>query len=104
MKQKMGLADFEGYCRGLHLQEVAFCSADQDKSVVNSSLCYALSYNIILINPFRKTVTLRGDTGYVTFVNVLDVFVEKNTEEGYDTAQIVCGAKENEQRFCLYIF
>ena len=104
MKQKMGLAEFDGYCRGRHLQEIALCSVDQDKSVVNSNLCYALSYNIILINPFRKTVTLRGDTGYVTFVNVMGVFVEKNKEEGYDIAQIMCNEKGKEQSFCLYIF
>ena len=104
MKQKMGLAEFEGYCRGLHLQEIALCSADQDKSVVNGNVCYALSYNIILINPFRKTVSLRGDTGYVTFVNVAEVLLEKNAEEGYDIARIMCNERGDRRVYNLYIF
>lgn len=104
MKQKMGLAEFEGYCRGFHLQEAAFCSADQDKGSVKSNLCYALSYNIILTNPLRKTITLRGDTGFITFRNVMGVYIEKNEGDGYDIAQILCKTEDDIREYYVYIF
>lgn len=104
MKHKMGLAEFEEYCRGIRLQEAAFCSADQDDGSVNRDLYYAQSYNIILTNPLRGTITLRGDTGCITFRHVMWVVVEQEAGEGVDIAQILCESGGYIRRYCVYIF
>lgn len=104
MKRKMDLAEFEEYCRGICLREAAFCSADQDDGSVNCDLHYAQSYKIILTNPLRRTITLRGDTGVVTFRNVMRVLIEHNRKEEYDILQILCENKACTRRYCVYIF
>lgn len=100
----MDLAEFEEYCRGICLREAAFCSADQDAGSVNCDLHYAQSYKIILINPLRRTITLRGDTGVVTFRNVMCVLIEHNRKEGYDILQIMCENRACTRRYRVYIF
>lgn len=104
MKRKMDLAEFEEYCRGICLREAAFCSADQDAGSVNCDLHYAQSYKIILINPLRRTITLRGDTGVVTFRNVMCVLIEHNRKEEYDILQIMCENRACTRRYRVYIF
>ena len=100
----MGLAEFEEYCRGICLQEAAFCSADQDENSVNRDLYYTQSYKIILTNPLRRTITLRGDTGVVTFRNVMCVLIEHNRKEEYDILQIMCENRACTRRYRVYIF
>lgn len=100
----MDLAEFEEYCRGICLQEAAFCSADQDDGSVNCDLHYAQSYKIILTNPLRRTITLRGDTGVITFRNVMRVLIEHNREEECDILQILCENGACTRRYCVYIF
>ena len=100
----MGLAEFEEYCRGICLQEAAFCSADQDENSVNRDLYYTQSYKIILTNPLRKTVTLRGDAGVVTFRNVMCVVIEHNGKEGYSILRILCKNETGTRCYRVYIF
>ena len=100
----MGLAEFEEYCRGIRLQEAAFCSADQDEGSVNCNLYYAQSYKIILTNPLRRTITLRGDNGVITFKGVMCVFVEHNRKEEYSILGILCENGVCTRRYYVYIF
>lgn len=103
MKQRLTLAEFADYCRGVHPQEVLFYTKDQTWYNMADPMVMSITFHGVFVFPTRNTIRLESDSCVATIEGVRSILLQAAGKGSDSVVQCCCRLGDREVTYMFLL-